>query len=528
MLDLLAGTPLLTLFAVVALGSAVGVLKIGPVRFGASGALFVGLAVGALDPRLGEGLGTLQSLGLALFVYTTGLAAGSTFFHDLRTQTRLILGATLALIAAAVLGVLVGEALGLTPGMIGGLYAGMYTATPALDTATTALAGSSAPAVGFAIAYPIGVLLTIVMLSSAVKKHLPGRNDPPPPSAAGLLDLSVEVENPMRVRQIPGIAATAGRSGQVRMSYLLREGHMRVARPEDHLVRGDRILLVGIPDAVRTAADALGHASPQHLVHDRRAVEFRRFVVSDPAIAGQTIAQLRVPARVGGMITRVRRGDRELLALPDMPLQLGDRVAVVVPRERLDEARAILGDSERRITEVDWVSVGLGMVLGILAGLIAIPMGAGAGLSLGVAAGPLVVGLILGRLGRTGPLVWTPPTAAGLTIRQFGLVIFLATVGLSSGQAFASTAFSRTGLLVALLTAGLTVLSVGAVWFVGRLSGMSTARTAGAMAGFIGQPVLLGHVTASIDDERAESGYSALFTLGMIVKIILVQLIVML
>src|SRR5699024_2244463 len=100
-----------------------------------------------------------------------------------------------------------------------------------------------------------------------------------------------------------------------------RDGRMRVALPEDALERGDHLVLVGIPDAVREAAEALGHRVSRHLADDRTVVDFRRFVVSDPHIAGRTVAELRIPARFGGIITRIRRGDRDLLALPDMSLQ---------------------------------------------------------------------------------------------------------------------------------------------------------------------------------------------------------------
>ncbi|GAB4096940.1 TrkA C-terminal domain-containing protein [Brachybacterium horti] len=529
MLDLLAASPLLVLLLVMAAGSALGSVRLGPVRFGAAGALFVGLAVGALDPRLGEGLELLQALGLALFVYTTGLAAGATVFRDLRTQTRLVLGATVLLVLVGAASLAAVRLLGLDAGAIGGMFAGMTTASPALDTATAATGGSPQPAIGFAIGYPVGVVVSLLVLSAVAHRPLRGHRDPAPSSAAGLLTVTVEVERAMTVREIPGIAATTGLAGgQVRMSYLLRGGAVRVARPEDSLEVGDRLLLVGVPEAVRLAAEALGHVVPEHLADDRSVVDYRRWVVSDPQIAGRTVAQLRIPSRFGGIITRVRRGDRDLLAVPDMPLHLGDRVRVVVPRERMGEISALFGDSERRITEVDWTSAGLGIALGVLAGLVAVPLGGGASVALGAAAGPLVVGLVLGRIERTGRLVWTMPNAANLTIRQLGLVLFLACVGLASGHSFAATAFSLTGLQIALLAAVLTAASVLALRELGRRLGMSTPRTLGAMAGFVGQPVLLGHVQSLTDDERAETGYSALFAVGMVVKILVVQAIVLL
>ena len=135
-----------------------------------------------------------------------------------------------------------------------------------------------------------------------------------------------------------------------------------------------------------------------------------------------------------------------------------------------------------------------------------------------------MVGLILGRLDRTGPIIWTMPNAANLTIRQLGLVLFLAAVGLSSGQAFASVAFSMDGVKV-----GLTALLLAPIlvffWLLGRQLGLSQARVAGALAGFVGQPALLNHVQTLINDERTESGYSATFALGMIAKILLVQVV---
>lgn len=511
----------------VAAGSLIGAIKVGPVRFGAAGALFVGLAIGALDPRLGEGLGLVQAIGLALFVYTIGIAAGASFFRDLRTQTPLIGGAAAILVVLGALAVGVGRLLELSPGIMGGAFAGMLTATPALAAATSTLDGSTDPAVGYAIAYPVGVLVTMLLITVVVRRPLPGRRDPEPLAAAGLLDITVEVEHPMLVKEIPGIAVTPGRAdGQVRMSYLLREGTMRVALPEDSLQRGDHLVLVGIPAAVRHAADALGHRVSRHLADDRTVVDFRRFVVSDPQVAGRTVAQLRIPAQYGGIITRIRRGDRDLLALPDMTLQLGDRVRVVVPRERMRDISALFGDSEKKVTEVDFVTVGLGIAVGVAAGLFSLPLGGGITLALGSAAGPLLLGLVLGRIERTGPLVWALPGAANLTIRQLGLVLFLASVGLANGQAFASTAFSLTGALVVLAAAAMLTIGLLAFWALGRAVGMSAPRTAGAMAGFVGQPVLLSHVGTMVDDERTESGYSALYALGIIVKIVVVQIVV--
>ena len=161
MIDLLASSPLLTIMVVMALGAVVGTIPFGPVRFGAAGALFVGLAIGALDPALGDGLGLVQSLGLALFVYTVGIAAGETFFSDLRRQLPLMVVGTAVLAAVTALAVVVGRMLALDSAMIAGAFAGALTSTPALAAATTAT-GSPDAAVGYSRGYPVGVTLAII------------------------------------------------------------------------------------------------------------------------------------------------------------------------------------------------------------------------------------------------------------------------------------------------------------------------------------------------------------------------------
>ncbi len=526
MVEILAGTPLLTLFLAVALGTLAGAIPFGPLRFGASGALFVGLAIGALDPRLGEGFGLLQTLGLALFVYTIGLAAGSSFFRDLKKQAPLMLGAVVLLAGYAGAVIVADKVFGISGPMGAGLFAGSLTATPALAAAQAAADGSTEPAVGYAITYPVGVIVTMIVVTLVARVKLPARNDPDNAAGSRLVAITVELDRDVAVRDVPGIAEVAGKAGgEVRISYLLRGDEMTVARPDQELHRGDRVVLVGTPAGVHRAATDIGHEVPEHLLHDRRAVDFRHYVVSKPSTAGRTVAELQIPSRFDGIITRVRRGDTEMLAHAEMRLQLGDRVLAVAPSERLDELTGVFGDSERKVTEVDFFSMGLGIALGVAVGVLSIPLGEGA-LALGSAAGPLVVGLILGALDRTGPLVWTIPNAANLTIRQLGLVVFLAAVGLSSGQAFASTAFSLQGVKVGLVAAVLLVALLGMFWVLGRLIGHSTARVAGAMAGLIGQPAILSHVNTIIDDDRTEAGYSALFALGIVAKIVLVQFVV--
>lgn len=519
MLDVLADNQLLTIMIVLAVGTLVGMIPFGPIRFGPAGALFVGLAVGALDPRLGEGLGLMQTLGLALFVYTVGVAAGAGYFRDLRRQLPLMGGAVVVLVVITGVAVLGARLLGLPSSIAAGAYAGALTSTPALAAAATQ-AGSQEPAIGYSIAYPVGVVMTILVVAVVVGRSWPAARDTDPAAGEGLVDISVEVTRPGPLRETPGAA-----DGSVRFSYLRRAGQTRVVGDHQLLQVGDRVVVVGPEQAVRAAADHLGHRVDEHLAHDRREVDYRRFLVSRKDVAGRTIGELDLPGRFEGVVTRVRRGDLDLLAHDDLSLELGDRVRVVVPRGRLRDVGGLFGDSERGVSEVDAFSLGVGLAVGLLVGLVALPLPGGVTLALGSAAGPLVVGMVLGRLERTGPLVWGLPLPANLTIRQLGLLIFLGATGLSAGQAFAAEAFTLLGLRTAVLAAA--VVGVGALLMVlvGRGVGISPPRTAGALAGFIGQPAILAYANSRCTDERIDSGYAALFALGIIVKIVLVQVV---
>lgn len=519
MFEVLSSSPLLTIMVVVTVGAAVGVIPFGPLRFGAAGALFVGLVLGALEPGLGEGLALISSLGLALFVYTVGIAAGETFFSDLRRQMPLM-GLGLGVIAlVTALAVLLGVRFGLSDGMVAGILAGSLTATPALAAATEAT-GSADAGVGYSLAYPVGVVLSIIIVSLVVQRRWPGRKDPVPTTAEGLVAESALVDRRTTLRDVPGWADES-----IKMSYLARDGRTRVLAPGEELLPSDEVLVVGAPSAVKAAIDYLGHPLDRELTSDREAVDFRRFVVSSPSVAGRSVAQLNLPGRFGAVITRVRRGDSDLLARDGLVLQLGDRVLAVAPQPELAGLGDYLGDSERRISEVDALALGLGIVLGLLLGAVTISVPGGMQFSLGPAAGPLVVGMLLGAVHRTGPLIWDIPLSANLTIRQLGLLLFLAAVGLSSGPAFAAQALTRTGLRAGALAA-IVVLVSAAVLLVGaRLMGLSAPRAAGGFAGFVGQPAILAFAVEKGRDERIESGYAALFALAIIGKIAAVQVI---
>ena len=520
MAALFSSSPLLALFVVVALGAAIGAIRIGPLRFGAAGALFVGLAVSAIHPEVvSTHMSIVQPMGLAFFVYCVGISAGAPFFQDLRKQTNLLALTTIVCIVGALIALAGGRLLGLSSGLASGLFTGALTAAPALDTATR-LTGDPNAAVGYAFGYPIGVIGGILIVTITVTRKWLGPKDTPSLAGASLEAVSVHVSKHINTRDIG-----AWRDQRVRLSYLRRDGRTRVTAPGEDLLPGDHVVMVGDPASIKEAAPLVGEILDHNLEDDRSDLAFERIVVSNPDVAGRSVSELNVTKRFGAVITRVRRGDLDLLARDDLDLQLGDHVAVVVPTDELDDIAEWLGDSERRVAEVDGMAFGIGLVLGLLLGVVSFPLPGGQGFQLGAAAGPLIVGMLLGALRRTGPLVWTLPAAANLTIRQIGLMLFLAALGLNAGPQFASLLTSPDGWRAAVLAAVMVVACCVLQAIGAKFIGLSSARAAGGIAGFLGQPAVLQAADARVTDERIEAAYATLFAFAIIIKILLLPVI---
>ena len=520
MASLFASSPLLALFVVVALGAAIGAIRIGPLRFGAAGALFVGLIVSAVHPEVvSNHMSIVQPMGLAFFVYCVGISAGATFFQNLRKQTNLLALTTIVCVVGALIALVGGRLLGLSSGLTSGLFTGALTAAPALDTATR-LTGDPNAAVGYAFGYPVGVIGGILIVTITVTRKWVGPKDTPSLAGSSLEAVSIRVSKHINTRDID-----AWRDQRVRLSYLRRDGRTRVTAPGEDLLPGDHVVMVGDPESIKETAPLVGEILDHNLEDDRSDLAFERIVVSNPDVAGRSVCELNVTKRFGAVITRVRRGDLDLLARDDLDLQLGDHVAVVVPTDELDDVAEWLGDSERRVAEVDGMAFGIGLVLGLLLGIVSFPLPGGQGFQLGAAAGPLIVGMLLGALRRTGPLVWTLPAAANLTIRQIGLMLFLAALGLNAGPQFASLLGSPEGWRAALLAAVMVIVCCVIQALGAKLIGLSSARAAGGIAGFLGQPAVLQAADARVTDERIEAAYATLFAFAIIVKILLLPVI---
>jgi putative transport protein len=236
------------------------------------------------------------------------------------------------------------------------------------------------------------------------------------------------------------------------------------------------------------------------------------------------LSDLHLRTRFDGLVTRVRRGDVELVPDGHTVLEPGDRVRVVAPRTHIADISNFLGDSYRALSEVDILTFSLGIALGLLVGLVPIPMPGGGALKLGFAGGPLVVALILGARGRTGPLVWSMPYSANLTLRQLGLILFLAGVGTRSGYAFVHTLSGSQGITIFAAGAIITcVTGMATLWIGYRLLRIPLSLLIGMLAGLQTQPAVLGFALEQTHNDLPNVGYATVYPVATISKIIIVQ-----
>jgi putative transport protein len=303
---------------------------------------------------------------------------------------------------------------------------------------------------------------------------------------------------------------------------------VRLATGGERLDPGDAVVVVGAPGAVEAFCRDVGQRSDRHLPLDRAAFDFRRIVVSDRRLAGSRLGELHLPDRFGVVITRVRRGDDDLLADERTELQLGDRVRAVGPADGLAALARTLGDSERGLSELDALGFALGLAAGLLFGMITLPLPGGFELELGAGGGTLVAGLVLGAISRTGPITWQIPRAANLVLRQIGILMFLACAGLGSGATLADALGTREGLELflagAVIASAFAALVPLAVQVVLR---RDVIETAGLFPGIETQPAALAYVTERTSgDERVNAAYALAFPVAMIAKILVVQLLV--
>ena len=525
------------------LGLALGKIRILGISLGVTFVFFVGIMAGhfglSIDPRM---LNYAESFGLVLFVYTLGLQVGPGFFSAFHSGgiRQVMAGVALVLfgtLTAVALGRLTGISL---PDMVG-VLCGATTNTPALGAAQQTLKQlglpGSGPALSCAVTYPLGVI-GVILAIAAVRKLFVRPADLPDPDACHRSNTFItefRVTNPgIFGRNIRDVAALS--QHRFVISRLWRDGQVSIPTSDKTLQEGDRLLVVTTREEVGALTVIFGHQRQRDWnkndidwnAIDRQLIS-QRIVVTRPEINGKKLSSLRLRNLYGINISRVLRSGVQLLATPDLTLQLGDSLTVVGEQEAINNVEKILGNAVKSLKEPNLISIFLGLVLGLALGAIPIMLpGIGSPVKLGLAGGPIIVGILIGTFGPRLHMVTYTTLSANLMLRALGLSIYLACLGLDAGRHFFETVMRPEGVMW--LWTGFVVTFVPVALmaiFLLRVMRMDYGSISGILCGSMANPMALNYANDTIPSDRPAVAYATVYPVCMFLRVIIAQVLLL-
>ncbi|EEZ0366302.1 putative transporter [Escherichia coli] len=548
MSDIALTVSILALVAVV--GLFIGNVKFRGIGLGIGGVLFGGIIVGHFVSQAGMTLSSdmlhvIQEFGLILFVYTIGIQVGPGFFASLRVSgLRLNLFAVLIVIIGGLVTAILHKLFDIPLPVVLGIFSGAVTNTPALGAGQQILRDLGTPmemvdqmGMSYAMAYPFGIcgiLFTMWMLrvifrvnvETEAQQHESSRTN----GGALIKTINIRVENPnlhdLAIKDVPIL-----NGDKIICSRLKREETLKVPSPDTIIQLGDLLHLVGQPADLHNAQLVIGQEVDTSLSTKGTDLRVERVVVTNENVLGKRIRDLHFKERYDVVISRLNRAGVELVASGDISLQFGDILNLVGRPSSIDAVANVLGNAQQKLQQVQMLPVFIGIGLGVLLGSIPVFVpGFPAALKLGLAGGPLIMALILGRIGSIGKLYWFMPPSANLALRELGIVLFLSVVGLKSGGDFVNTLVNGEGLSWIGYGALITAVPLITVGILARmLAKMNYLTMCGMLAGSMTDPPALAfannlHPTSG----AAALSYATVYPLVMFLRIITPQLLAVL
>jgi putative transport protein len=530
---LLENNEVLLLFLVISIGVLVGSYKIKGKSLGVPIVLVVGLFFGYLNPnfQISE---IILVLGLSLFIYTVGLNSGQIFFQSYkRNGMRDIVFSFTMIAITGIAAVAAWYVMGFDAATIAGIFAGVSTNTPAfaavldyIQTNGGSEASSSSLVVAYTLAYPIGILGSIVgiLFMSRVFKidykkeykelrtQFPLDND--------LTSEGVEITNP-EVTNKPVVELLKDKNWNIKFGRIQKGNDLILTNWNTIFSLGDRVMVLGSKEDIEQVIAYLGTKMKDKLSYDRSTYDIRRIFLSNPKLAGRTIASLNLPEKYNAIISRIRRGDNDMLAHGGTTLELGDRIRVIAKRDELNKLAEYFGDSYQASSSINLFSFGFGLALGLWVGSLNIPLWDDITIRLGFAGGPLIVGLILGSLKRTGPILWTLPYSTSIVLQQLGMMFLLAYIGINNGDLFFSSlnleSMKILGASIFLsILAAVVLLSIGY-----KLVRIPFSLLMGMVSN---QPAVIEFANEKAESKLPQMGFALILPIAIIVKLILTQI----
>lgn len=528
---------------IAAVGLILGRVRVWGVSLGVTFVFFAGIVAGhfglTIDERM---LQFAMNFGLVLFVYSLGVQVGPGFMSAFRTGgVRLNLLGLAVIFLGTAMTLLFSYAFDLPLADMVGVLCGATTNTPALGASQQTLAQmglpSSSPALSCAVTYPlgvVGVILAIILINRlwVRPQDVAGPNEE---HVSNTFLATLIVENPgifghdlhsvAELSHVPFVISRMWRGGKV----ILPSNEVR-------LEQGDRVLVVTSRKDMDTMEALIGRR--ESIDWNSESVDWnsldsqlisRQIVITRPEINGRKLGSLRLRNNYGINISRIYRSGVPLLATPDLTLQMGDCVVVVGGERAVMKVERVLGNAERELNEPNLTSIYIGIVLGLLLGSVPLSLpGVALPVKLGLAGGPIVVGILIGTYGPRLRMITYSTRSANLMLRAFGLSLYLAGLGLSSGGEFFSTAISPTGALWVALGFLITLLPVVMVgWAAMRWAGVDFGSTCGMLCGSMANPMALNYANQTIEGEYASVAYATVYPLSMFVRVVVAQLVLM-
>jgi len=544
MSDVALSTSLLALVAV--LGLWLGSFEFKGVGLGIGGVLFGGIFVGHFVHLNGiqldlHTLHFVQEFGLILFVYSIGIQVGPGFFSSLRsTGLRLNGFAALLVLLGCLVAAGLHKMLGVPLPVVLGIFSGAVTNTPSLGAGQQILTelGTSAQSVSsmgmaYAMAYPFGIcgiLMSMWLLrlffQINVNKEAQAFDEQAGLSRANLTTMNVALRNTnlnaLALKDVPMLS-----DGKVICSRLKRGDTLSVPHPQTTLQVDDVLHLVGDREALRNVQLVVGEEVDVSLSTHGTDLRVERVVVTNVKVIGKSLSELALTQTYDVVISRLNRAGVQLVPKPSTTLQFGDILNLVGMPDAIDVVAGMMGNAQHKLQQVHMLPVFIGIGLGVLLGSIPFYLpGIPAALKLGLAGGPLVVALIVSRIGSIGTLHWFMPSSANLALRELGIVLFLAVVGLKSGGQFLDTLLQGPGASWLLYGALITLVPLLIVGFLARMFGHVNYLTlCGLLAGSMTDPPALAFANAMHPTSGAAAlSYVTVYPMVMFLRIVAPQL----
>lgn len=552
--DLFEGSPnlwgggvahsVLILSLVIAFGIMLGKVKIAGISLGVTWILFVGIVFGHFNLSLNEHLlHFLKEFGLILFVYSIGLQVGPGFFSAFKKG-----GFTLNILAVTSVSLSVAVAIVLylvtdTPiTTIVGILSGAVTNTPGLGAAQQAnsdLNGIDAPeiAMGYAVAYPLGVIGAILALQSLkyiLKINTTTEEAEAEKGMGHLQELTVRpvsleiINKAIDNKTIKDIHPLVNRKfviSRIRDQY----GKQELVNSDTELHLGDQILVISNPKDIEAITVFFGKQIDVKWEDEDSNLVSRRILITKPELNGKTLSQLRIRRNFGASITRVNRSGVDLVAAPNLQLQMGDRVTVVGSELAVSHAEKILGNSLKRLNHPNLIPIFIGIALGCILGSIPFMLpGIPQPLKLGLAGGPLIISILISRFGPHYKLITYTTMSANLMVREIGISLFLACVGLGAGKGFIETIVNEGGYMWISYGAIITIFPLLLTGLIGRYGCKLNYYTLiGILSGANTNPPALAYSNEQTSCDAPAVGYATVYPLAMFLRVLSAQLLIL-